>query len=130
MATTKAFHGHLLNRGYSPTELQPLFLEAADSIDASIGTPKDKPMTTPKGIFLHWRYHPRDISRRTIRRAFMDILTPSLAASHLPAHPTIAFSVPNNLGHCVRRTQLQEPPGQRVSSYIESLDNNTSQPLT
>ena len=130
MATTKAFHGHLLNRGYSPTELQPLFLEAADSIDASTGTTKAKPMTAPKGFFLHWRFHPRDLSRQTIRRAFMDILTPPLAASHLPAHPTIAFSVPNNLGHCVRRTQLQEPPGQRVSSYIESLDNDTSQPLT
>ena len=127
--TAKQFHGHLTTRGYTPEELQPLFLEAAASIDARQGTHQARTPPEPKGLFLHWNYHPRDVNRQTIRAAFLDTLAPALASHDLPTRPTIAFSVPQNLGSCVTRTKLQEPPGQRVSSHLAPLDNDTSQPL-
>ena len=132
VATTSAFYGHLLNRGYAPDELKPLFLEAAACLDKRTSNPNKRPSprTANNSIFIHWEYHPRDISRRAIRQTFHATLAPTLAESNLPSHPTIAYSVPRNIGHCVTRTQLREPTGQQVSTLIEQLDNDTSQPLS
>ncbi len=126
---TSAFFTHLLNRGYDPETLTPIFEEAAAKLDSPTKT-KPKTRASHDTTFLHWEYHPTGISRPTIRHAFTSILSPALAQAGLPARPTIAFSVPRSLGSCITKTQLREPPGQRVSTLIEELDNFTSQPLT
>ena len=131
--TTKAFFGHLINRGYTHTELEPIFEEAAQAIDDSHKTHSPRsPKTNLNTLFVHWEYHPRDIPRRSIRQAFNQHLSPVLQTTGLPCQPTIAYSVPKNLGRCITKTQLNEPPGQRVSSFIpeQPTDNDTSQPLT
>ena len=131
--TTKAFFGHLINRGYTHTELKPIFEEAAQAIDDSHKNHlRRKPKTSSNTFFVHWEYHPRDIPRRSIRQAFNQHLSPILQTAGLPCQPTIAYSVPKNLSRCITKTQLNEPPGQRVSSFIteQPTDNDTSQPLT
>ena len=121
VSTTAAFHQHLLNRGYTPEELDPLFLEAADNIDRRQNTAlATHTRTSANSIFVHWEYHPRDISRQAIRQTFNAVLGPALAEANLPTRPTIAYSVPQNIGQCITRTQMQEPEGQRVSSCIQS----------
>jgi len=132
IAVASAFFGHLLKRGYSIEELQPIFQDAAAVIDrkASRDTPVHRPPRSGNNsIFVHWEYHPHDIGRRAIRQAFNTVLAPALSESKLPYHPVIAYSVPRSLGQCLTKTQLQEAPGHRVSSSIEQLKGRTSQPL-
>ena len=126
---TSAFFTHLLNRGYEPETLTPIFEEAAAKLDSPTQT-KPNHRASHNTTFLHWEYHPTGISRQTIRHAFTSILSPALAQAGLNATPTIAYSVPRSLGSCITKTQLREPPGQRVSTLIEQLDDPTSQPLT
>jgi hypothetical protein len=146
---TREFYCHLLNRGYKSELLNPLFRQAAALISAR------RPKTSTPGrtggnnaqrqLFLHWEYHPRDISRHEIRAAYNTILAPLLAAPPLGVQRlTIAYRNPPNLRRYLTRTQLREPDGDRVSSYVALLQqpsnlthdtqavrqtNSTSQPL-
>ena len=133
VSITKAFHGHLLNRGYSPVVLAGIFREAAASLNKKFNrTPardeqlwdEDHPTTAPRsGTFIHWEYHPRDIGRRAIRQIFESTLAPALAESQvLAGQLTIAFSTPQSLGNCLTKTQLTEPPGYEVSRLAEPME--------
>ena len=127
---TKAFYGHLLNRGYSRQVLDDVFDEVTSKLKPR---PKlqtdgeqlweDTPTPTPRsGTFIHWEYHPRDIGRRTIRQIFEETVAPAMQDSQVsPGQLTIAYSVPRSLGQCLTKTQLEEPPGCRVSSMLEPI---------
>ena len=122
--TTGAFHGHLLNRGYTTEMLNPLFQEAAQTIDRKTTENKTPPSPLDDScIFIHWAYHPRDIRRGSIRQTFDETLGPLLAQSGLPVSQlTIAYSVPQSLGQCLTKTQLLETPEDRVSKYVELME--------
>jgi hypothetical protein len=132
------FYRHLLNRGYSPEKLTPIFHDAAMSIDTKLirtakwreTTPEPLDDDTRDSLFIHWEYHPRDLSRRAIRQAFMTTLMPAINDSTLSINRvTIAYSTPRSLGQCLTKTQLREPPGKRVSQLLRS-STTSSQPLT
>jgi len=54
---------------------------------------------------------------------FEETLAPALEESGLQVKQlTIAYSTPKSLGECLTKTQLEEPEGHRVSSYIEPMD--------
>ena len=127
------FYGHLLNREYAAEQLTPLFQEAALAIAkkakraARTGEERwDLPTSDPSSrLFIHWTYHPRDISRRTIRQAFETILEPVLKDSGLNFQQlTIAYSTPRNLGQVLTKTQLEEPEDIRVSTYIGPMEDS------
>ena len=131
LSTAGAFYGHLLNRGYTPEMLNPLFQEVATSIDtkaAKRATNPEQLWPTPlpeqdKRLFIHWEFHPLDIGRAAIRKIYNETLSPALLESGLTvSQMTIAFTVPRNIGQCLTRTQLEEDPGSRVSSLLEPLD--------
>ncbi len=84
----------------------------------------ETPTATPDDrLFIHWEYHPRDVGRRAVRQMFEETLAPALEESGLPVKQlTIAYSTPKSLGECLTKTQLEEPEGHRVSSYIEPMD--------
>ena len=129
ISVCSAFYGHLLNRGWTREALNPVFLQAAASLNdkfkrkMAAGEPLwDTPGTSSNtGLFVHWEYHPRDIGRKTIRQIFQETLAPVLAGSGLVSRPTIAYSTPKSLGSCLTKTQLREPDGIRVSSHVESM---------
>jgi hypothetical protein len=107
--------------------LTSTFQEAAAAIDnkskkqAALGEQLWDPSTaTPTNrLFIHWVYHPRGIGRRALRQAFDECLAPALTESGLTVDQlTIAYSTPKSLGQCLTKTQLDEPPSDRVSSYI------------
>jgi len=78
--------------------------------------------TVAKQLYLHWEYHPRDITRYEIRSVYNTILAPILAEPPLKVQRlTIAYKNPPNLRRCLTRTQLQEPDGDRVSLYVDNL---------
>ena len=125
-------HRHLLNRGYTPTTLMPIFQEASRHLNNKFNkAPKEgetlweePPTATPRsGVFVHWEYHTRDIGRQTIRQIFNETLAPALAESQVSTGQlTIAYSVPRSLGQCLTKTQLEEPPGYQVSSFFEPME--------
>ena len=73
-------------------------------------------------LFLHWEYHPRDMSRKQICDEFMSTLEPALKDNGLRYKQlTIAYSNPSSLRRCLSRTQLEEPPGKCASNSISAL---------
>ena len=127
---TSAFYGHLLNRGYTPEKLTPIFQEAAATIDTRSlrlikrSASNHEPLTadTKSNLFLHWEYHPRDIPRQLIRKVFNDTIMPALIDSPISVtRITIAYSTPRSLAQCLTKTQLREPDGHRVSQQIQRM---------
>jgi hypothetical protein len=127
---TKDFYHHLLNRGWKQEVLTPLFTRAAAEITAR-ATKSSAPgssvtKTCERQLFLHWEYHPRDITRYDIRSVYNDILAPVIAAPPLGIQRlTIAYKNPPNPRRLLSRTQLNEPDGHRVSSLIADLRLHT-----
>ena len=71
-AACTALYGHLLNRGYTPPVLDPIFQQAAATLDRKANqlAPEGEPLwdedltpTPSRRLFIHWDYHPRDIER-------------------------------------------------------------------
>ena len=129
MSTTRDFFNHLLHRGYHRNDLEPLFTAAAQTIDSKSynSTPlslRQEP-TTGRRLFLHWEYHPRDISRRSIRTAFKATLEPAIIKPPLGITQfTLAYHNPRSLRNCLTKTQLQEPSDAKVSDHVEFLEQN------
>jgi hypothetical protein len=128
--TTRAFYGYLLKRGYAPESLDPVFFEAASVIDAKTATNKaasDVSNPHPETrLFLHWEYHPRDISRHDIRNVYNQTLGPVISAPPLRITQfTLAYHNPQSLRNCLTKTQLTEPEHHRVSDYATIPEHNT-----
>jgi hypothetical protein len=125
ISTTRDFYGHLLNRGHKSEILSPLFCAAATTINQraqKMEQPLNPKNRNIKQLFLHWEYHPRDITRSEIRSVYNTTLAPLLSDPPLGiTQLTIAYTNPPNLRRCVTKTQLQEPEGERVSKYVEEL---------
>jgi hypothetical protein len=133
IATTKDFYQALLNRGYRPEVLTPIFQSAAAKIDlqarkpakatVEANPPQKQPQQEEKQLFLHWEFHPRDILRRDIRRVYKATLEPVLSQPPLGVTQfTVAYCNPVSLRRSLTKTQLEEPKGKRASTYIEQLD--------
>jgi hypothetical protein len=69
-------------------------------------------------LFLHWQYHPKDITRQTIRRLYDE----TLAGIDGFEKMMICYSCPRNLLEALARTSLSETNGERVSDLIQFLD--------
>ena len=118
-----------MNRGYTRDTLLPLFYEVTKAIDnraqqlsVSSTTPSaSNPPSTGRQLFLHWEFHPNDISRQQIQKAYRETLGPVLENKLGVDKLTIAYSNPPNLRRLLTKTQLKEPEGERVSSLVEKL---------
>jgi hypothetical protein len=131
VASTRAFYGHLHNRGYSHEQLNPVFFSAATSIDARSRNVTSSRPTQPsdRRLFLHWEFHPRDISRRAIRDAYNQTLEPIISTAPLHIRQlTVAYHNPKSLRSCLSKTQLTEPPGNRVSDHVARLGQLPANP--
>eukprot|EP00978_Attheya_sp_CCMP212_P038743 scaffold195097_cov52-Attheya_sp.AAC.1 len=92
----KNCYTYVLKRGYNEELVQPIFIEAAEKLNArakcklllkdaevrSKSTPDDK--SKEERVFFFREFHPRDISRKTIRDAYDDTCLPSSKAQRLP----------------------------------------------
>jgi hypothetical protein len=133
IAVIKDFYQALRNRGYRHEVLAPIFQSAASKIDQQArkpanatveeNRPRTKRMQEKKPMFLHWEFHPRDITRRDIRTLYTSTLEPAVSLSPLGVKQfTIAYSNPVSLRRSLTKTQLEEPEGKRASDYIVQLD--------
>lgn len=110
ISITKQFAERLSIRGYDKNTIINLFSDAAKKLDGLI-TEKPKRNDT---IYLHWTWHPQDISRSKLRTIFNGALKEKCGFNNL----IIAYSRPKNLRDCLMTTTLSEPDGNRVSSLL------------
>jgi len=101
----------LRDRGWSPSELIPIFREACLHLHSEISPPPNT--TTQQRIFFHLPYHSRGIQRHHIRNAFNTTLS-----TLLDCNLTVAVSRPKNIGDRVCSAVLSDLPGNNPSDYI------------
>jgi hypothetical protein len=74
--------------------------------------------TNERTLFLHWQYHPNDITGQQLRRLYDETLARKDGFDRM----TICYSIPRNLHEALTKTSLSEPEGERVSDLINSLN--------
>ena len=131
------FYHRLLDRGYSPTHIFPLFLSAENKANSHRhNTPIPRPITrhntqahqTPdKGTFFHLQYHPANPNTKTIQHIWRTTITTPLNKTPLnnlynqDGNPisvnrlTVAYTRAPNLGNILSCRVLRA----KISDYID-----------
>ncbi len=136
-----AFFTRLLDRGHNIDKLRQLFRASAIALDSKNLLP-DSPdrLTQNNQLYLKWRYHPKDIPRKTLRhiycqtcespseyspKGFKELYTdkgPTMAVDKL----TIAYTRDRNLRDILIPSRLRPSTKYKVSDFLSSKkgDNN------
>jgi hypothetical protein len=110
---TKQFANRLIIRGYKREDIQKTFIKAAKKFDEYIEI-RNKVSDTNNTLYLHWTYHPRDISKSKLRLLYNDTLQLRSGFNNL----IICYSRPKNLRDSLMKTKLEEPEGKRISNLL------------
>ena len=146
---TQLLFQRLVARGHSPHTLLPLFLSAASTIKQHSpfkNISRTPPSQHPNEIFLKWKFHPLDISRRAIQHSYQQTCNlPSFSApgGFRSLHTdhgtnmrikklTIAYTRDNNLRDLLIPSRLPNSSSHTVSSLLSQLrtQNTHLQPNT
>ena len=116
ISITTQFLNRLQLRGHCINELIPILQCAAASLDnketASIRH-KAK-LQTKDTAFLHWVYHPKDITKNTLRNIYNN----SLRGHDNFKDMRIAMSRPKNLKDILCKSSLPDVPGMNPSDFL------------
>ena len=148
LAVAKRFYSHLLARGYSEDKIKPIFLKAARIFEEKLLKQKvnhreqqrcnefELRKERKERIFLHFQYHPKDVSRQRIQTLFHNTCLSTknehslqcLQDSSPPEgyggtltikRATVAYSRAPNIRDKVSPSTLFQPPGLNVSDVIK-----------
>ena len=113
---TQQFANHLIARGHRSQNISKLFLEAADKIDQGLRKNSNQTVkaTTASSLFFHVQFHPRGLSRKTIRTTYTRYCEGHTNFNRL----TIAYSRPPNLRNALIKSRLRATPDYIVSNYL------------
>jgi len=120
---TSLFIQRLVNRGHQINDIVKTLMSAAASIDnAATGTYNSSLSNKERSnndntLYIHWRYHPQDISKHTIRNIYNTTLKGTDGFSQM----RIALSRHKNLREILCRSQLDPNNNVQVSEIINSL---------
>ena len=114
----KQFASRLVNRGYKIDDIKHIFLSAAKKLDKIIEK-RNTGNTSTNTLYLHWRYHPRDISKAKLRLLYNETLKDCSGFNNL----IICYSRPRNLRDSLMQTKLNEPDGMRISNLLQKKEN-------
>jgi hypothetical protein len=114
------FINRLLQRGYTLSNLTPILLKAAATLEKSHSAPSTQNTDT---LYLHWPFHPNGLNRRSIRRLYDDTLKPVLDYDNMQ----IAFSRPKNLRDLLSKSALAPTDESLVRNTLSSLINYPQQ---
>ena len=137
---TQLLFQRLVARGHSPHTLLPLFLTAASNIKQHSPSPSKHNSHTltaqhPNEVFLKWKFHPLDISRRLIQNTYQQTCNlPSFSAPggfrllHTDHGTnmrikklTIAYTRDHNLRDLLIPSRLPNSSSPTVSSLLSQL---------
>jgi hypothetical protein len=120
-----SFISRLHARGHQPHQLIPMLQAAASMIDNRNTAPNNNPKSqSDSTLFIHWKFHPSDISRNTIRNIYNNTLRGHDNFDNMK----IAVSRPQNLRDILCNSKLREVPQQNVSDILHSLSKHTMLP--
>ena len=110
----------LLARGWKREYIHPLVMEACNRLEISNTTQHEPTNDANENemLFLHFVFHPDDISRLSIRQLYNTHCQELFEAELDVARPTIAYSRPRNIGDLVSQTKLHQAPGHNSSSIM------------
>ena len=135
----KNFHDRLIRRGYSHSDLLPLFQKAATNAEAFLGRSdeeiaerkREKLKENKERIFFHLKFHPDDPHSSVIQKVFREcIMHPSGekpfheltndAGQDIPlGRLTVSYSNHPNLGSMLSYRKICRRKGLKVSSFLE-----------
>jgi hypothetical protein len=119
----------LLNRGYGPFILSPLFQLAISKAHSKLATATDSANDEGR-CFLHLTYHPQDPASQSIQNIFRKTLLKPPGEPTLPDlrsfkgarletnRMIVAYHMPHNLKNLLFPRTLKEPDDKPVSSFI------------
>jgi hypothetical protein len=116
------FANHLKNRGHKMTEIERMMLEAAKRINRGekSNSKKHKEIqeeNNTKTLYMHWKYHPCDISKTAIRKAYEKILMGIDGFDEM----TVYFLRPQNMQYLLTHNSiLQGKDKGNISSNIST----------
>jgi hypothetical protein len=116
ITVAKQFANRLTARGYDSQKINNLFLQAAKKLDDLTTTTKKQNSSNDDTIYLHWTWHPRDISKRKLRLIFNSTLKEKSGFNNL----IIAYSRAKNLRDSLTKTTLSEPEGKKASNFLDN----------
>ncbi len=120
----------LCNRGYTPSQLRPLFNSALSRIN---NRPLPDPWYDEKRCFLHLPFHPQDPSSTTVQRLFREHLLSPHREPELPDLENysgacirtnrliVAYHRPSNLKNLLFPRIFRAPANKPVSTFLPAL---------
>jgi hypothetical protein len=115
----------LLQRGHSLEDILPLIQSATSYIDNLNNKPHTETNTSNNNnaLYIHWKHHPNDINKKTIRSLYNNTLQGKNSFEHM----RIAVSRPHNLQDLLCHTKLPILPDSNVSIILTKInsDHNT-----
>lgn len=112
ISIAKQFASCLTARGYNPNKIYNLFIQAANKLDKLVAAKQQNDNNNT--IYLHWTWHPRDVSRTKLRLIFDKTLKEKSGYNNL----IIAYSRARNLRDSLMKTSLSEPEGRNISNLL------------
>jgi hypothetical protein len=120
----------LCKRGYTSTQLRPIFKDALARID---NRPIPDPWFHEKRCFLHLSFHPNDPRSSTVQRLFREHMLSPRGEPHLSdlENPfgaqirtnrmIVAYHRPHNLKNLLFPRIFRAPPDRPVSSFMPAI---------
>jgi hypothetical protein len=121
----KHFQRHVA-RGWDPTLIKEYILSADIKIQANNATtqhtiqpttPPTEQLSNKQRLFIHWDYHPNDITRRHLRRIYNQHCDRVFKTQLGIEQTTIAYSRPKNIKDTITKAKLHQASGKEASKY-------------
>ena len=139
ISTSRLLYERLLARGHKPDKLKIIFTKAAERLESKskCNWKQDEIKQDKSRIFLHWPFHPKDVSRQQIRDSyentcevpnsngdsFKRIITNRDEIFKI-SNITVAYSRSKNLRDMLSPTKLKETATINVQAALLRLNQN------
>ena len=112
---TKLLFRRLKARGWDPAVIKPIFLAAINHVQQDYPNNNNHlPISRKRGqLFIHFKYHPNYIPRRTVRNIYEEVLQEAILqeiGNHV--NYTVCYSRPTNIGNYIAKAALFEVEGK------------------
>ncbi len=117
---TTNFILRLLQRGHQLENLYPLLKSAAANIEYSNIRERNEKSRHDDTMYIHWPFHPTDISKNKIRRIYNQTLQGHDGFKNLK----MAISRPKNLRDILCKTDLPIIQNKNVSDILKQINSD------